>query len=300
MINKKVVCVGTVNVDVLLFVDDFCKDDGEQIIKDISIFSGGQAGNVAHGLAKLGKKSFFFGNIGTDKYTPMLLKDFDEVGVNYSYSIKTKNQNSSVYSIVNNKGLKRMYCFNDLDFSINDFSEEIYNNTSFIIFTSIQKNDAIDIYVKIAKEAKIRGIKIALDPGNIFSRLGFEKLSPLLRFCDYFFPSEDELNMLVGNNISKLLELVPNVIVTCKERGVKFFKKDEYNYNEPKIFLGKKIKRPIDTTGAGDCFVAAFISAILDGLSEDLAIDFANKAAGLSITKKGARSMPSREEIGDL
>lgn len=288
---KKIICVGSLNVDMIIYVNEFCKDNDEVVIKEFNIFSGGQAGNIASGLGVLDKESYFFGNIGDDAHTSMLIKDFDDCNVNYSFAKRTKNPNNFVCCLVNKEGSRQLYAYNYVDLSFGDFSEELYRDTSFIIFTSLIKEDIIDLYVSLAKKAKEKGIKIALDPGSIFAKLGLEKLKPLLELCDYFFPNINEVNLLV-DNISKLTELVPNVIVKYGEKGTKYFKGKNI-----KEFTIKKIDNVVDTTGAGDCFVAAFIALLVDGKNEEEAINFANHAATLSVMKKGARSMPKIEEI---
>ncbi|MEE9525803.1 MAG: carbohydrate kinase family protein [Candidatus Woesearchaeota archaeon] len=284
-----VVCVGSLNVDTLMYVEKFCEDDEEQIIENMFVSSGGQAGNVAAGLGKLGKKSFFFGNIGKDAYTSMLIKDFEESNVDYSFAKRTGNPNNTVVSLVNKDGERRMYACNHVKLSQADFPDKLFENTAFIIFTSLIKEDVIELYVDIAKKAKEKGIKIALDPGNILAQLGFEKLRPLLELTDYFFPSKKEAELL---GVSKICELIPNVIITCGKEGPKVFKKGEEITN----FEVKQARKRIDTTGAGDCFAAAYISAIIDGKDDAEAACFANCAAALSIEKKGARSMPTQEE----
>ena len=58
------------------------------------------------------------------------------------------------------------------------------------------------------------------------------------------------------------------------------------------------VKDIIDTTGAGDCFTAAFGRAMADGKSIEESLLFAVKAAAICITKKGALpSMPYLDEI---
>jgi ribokinase len=53
-----------------------------------------------------------------------------------------------------------------------------------------------------------------------------------------------------------------------------------------------------DTTGAGDCFVGAFVAACLEGRDVAVAVRFANAAAALSVTRDGAAiSYPTREEV---
>jgi ribokinase len=54
----------------------------------------------------------------------------------------------------------------------------------------------------------------------------------------------------------------------------------------------------IDTVGAGDCFNGAFAVALLEGKDPWAAARFANAAAAISVTRKGAQaSMPSRAEV---
>jgi ribokinase len=57
----------------------------------------------------------------------------------------------------------------------------------------------------------------------------------------------------------------------------------------------------LDSTGAGDTFVGALASALVSGTAMTEAIQFAQQAAALSVTRRGAQaSMPSRSEIKDF
>ena len=56
--------------------------------------------------------------------------------------------------------------------------------------------------------------------------------------------------------------------------------------------------KAIDTVGAGDCFNGAFAVALLQGNDPLQAAQFANAAAAISVTRRGAQaSMPSRAEV---
>jgi ribokinase len=46
----------------------------------------------------------------------------------------------------------------------------------------------------------------------------------------------------------------------------------------------------VDTTGAGDCFIGGFAAALAKSDSVADAINFANKAAAVSVTRQGAAS----------
>ncbi len=63
------------------------------------------------------------------------------------------------------------------------------------------------------------------------------------------------------------------------------------------------IKAPnvVDTTGAGDCFTAAYGVALLEGKVGAEALQFASAAASICVRRKGAMpSLPSREEVESL
>jgi ribokinase len=54
----------------------------------------------------------------------------------------------------------------------------------------------------------------------------------------------------------------------------------------------------VDTTGAGDCFVAALTVALLEGQSPAAALTFACTAGALAVTRAGAQpSLPTRAEV---
>lgn len=289
----KIVCIGSLNVDTQLFVDEFCGNDEEVAVRELTVSSGGQAGNIAAGLGRLGQNAIFFGNIGGDSYTPMLLSDLDASNVDYSFAKRIDFPNNTVMAIIDKSGERRLYAYNHVDFSADDFSDQLLEGAKFVVFTSLIKDDIIDTYVNIAKRAKGKGVKVAMDPGNILAKLGFDKLKPLLELCDYFFPSENEVELIVGADITKLTKIIPHLIVTCGKNGAHYYQ----NGGEAKVFPCIPVD-VVDTTGAGDAFAAAFLAAMVEGKSEEDAINFANHAAALSITKKGARSMPTRQEVG--
>ncbi len=293
---ESIICVGSLNVDIILYVDEFCNKDEDRIIKNIKVFSGGSAANIASGLGRLKKKAYFFGNLGNDGYTEMLMRDFDNDNVDYDFAVKTDKANNSCYSIVDKSGNRIMYAYNNVELTINDFPYELFENSAFVVFTSLIKEGIIDLYVEIAKKAKEKNVKVCLDPGNIFAMLGFDKLRPLLELCDYIFPSLSEVNLLIGGleNIKKLTDIIPNAIVTCGKDGAKY-----YSRTGMVEFKAKEVNS-IDSTGAGDCFVAGFLAAMIDGNPEEDAIKFAGDVAALSTTKEGARSMPTLREIAEL
>ena len=127
----------------------------------------------------------------------------------------------------------------------------------------------------------------------------------LIRETDLLVMNESELENLsersVDNeNINSIAEAIKVLnLKTTQSIAVTLGSKGVYVYTNQKgdFIDGHKIEA-VDTTGSGDCFIGALATHYLK--SNDLldSVNFANKAAALSVTKRGASaSMPTLEEV---
>ena len=81
------------------------------------------------------------------------------------------------------------------------------------------------------------------------------------------------------------------MIVTLGEDGAYWLGQQKEGF-----FPSRKVEA-VDTTAAGDCFNGAFAAALAEGMDTEEAIRFANGAASIAVTRKGALdSLPDRRE----
>jgi ribokinase len=116
-------------------------------------------------------------------------------------------------------------------------------------------------------------------------------------------PNETEAGMLTGITVTStetaaeaskalLVKGVKIVIITMGNQGAFYF-----NGREGRLIPAPKV-RPVDTTAAGDVFNGALCVALTEGLDMESAILFANRAAAISVTRRGAQaSAPYRKEM---
>ncbi len=168
-------------------------------------------------------------------------------------------------------------------------------------------------YINIAacKLAKSKGVKTILDVGGADEPFSTELLSLL----DIISPNKTELKRILNKDVNvddydELLSAVKemrsisnnsnlNVLVKLGSKGSIYIDEND------KLILQSAFKfddmEIVDTTGAGDCFTASFVTQLLEGKSVEDSLVFSTAAAYKCITKFGAMpSLPVREEVEAL
>ena len=88
------------------------------------------------------------------------------------------------------------------------------------------------------------------------------------------------------------------LVITAGSRGASGLR---YGMREPIFRPARKVENVVDTTGAGDCFHAAFIAAKLGGADMPEALNFAHAAAAIKVQHSGARGgLPTRTDVDTL
>lgn len=129
----------------------------------------------------------------------------------------------------------------------------------------------------------------------------------LLAQVDYWILNEVELSLYGGESIppndhAALTQLAlrtrvhraQTMVITLGAEGVLCVPAESDNA----LFISAYRVKAVDTTGAGDCFVGAFVTGLEQAYPLEEALRFANAAAALSVQSEGASvSMPTRQQI---
>lgn len=104
----------------------------------------------------------------------------------------------------------------------------------------------------------------------------------------------DQVNLGALRRIHKIGP--SRVIVTCDRQGALYSEVGGTTLHQPIVEAGPRI----DETGAGDCFLGAFLAAELKGYETGRALRFAACAAGQKVLRPGCANVPSRQEVEEL
>ncbi len=298
----EVIAIGAANADLIAKVDRFPKPDDEVSVKQLGIYGGGSAANVAVGVSRLGHTSGFIGVVGTDQFGKFLMDEFEKDRVDVSGVKTVEGSSGTAISVVDTNGERMLFTSMGVseNFDKSLVSEERLKGARFLHITSLEGEHVPDTLKHVSEKARELGIRVILDPGCILAEKGLDALRPILKNCFATLPNRVEAEMLTGTNgeeaARKLLETgVENVVITqgmdgCvlgNRKGVK------------RIPFSPKTERneAVDLTGCGDSFAAAFITALLENKTLEEAVEFGMQVGYIAGQKMGARGTPKRDEV---
>lgn len=297
-----VICFGALNVDKLYMVDRIAREGEERVITGFKKSLGGSAANTAVGLARLGLKVGFIGKVGGDREGKLHLMDFKREGVNtHGITVAEERRSGIVMGYVDEGGERALYVDPGANDSIEfeDIDVEYASSAKFLHLTSFVGEKPFEAQKKLVK-ALPENVKISLDPGDIYSRMGLSSLKPITRRSFVILPNESEIKMLTGEKYeqgSKVLikEGAGIVAVKLGERGCYVTDGKEKHLVKP-----YEVK-VVDTTGAGDAFCTGFLYGLIRNKDLYESGRLGNFVASRCIEKIGARDgLPRLSDLSDV
>lgn len=283
---------------------------------------GGAPCNVLSMLQNLEKKTAFIGKVGADAFGQMLMQAVKNQGINTDNLVTDNTVHTTLAFVHTDKDGDRSFSFYrnpgaDMMLRWNEIHEDVLADTKIFHFGTLSMTDEQieKVTKKAVEKAKSEGVLISFDP-NLRPPL-WKNLEDARRQmwygisqCDILKISDDEIAFLTGTDdidggVEDILKQSQPALIcaTMGKNGSKAFYKGKGVFCEP--FLRNDT---IETTGAGDTFMACVLNAVLEKGLEALSekdlfemLRFANTAASLVTTRKGAlRVMPRGEEITAL
>lgn len=300
--KKKILVVGSANTDLVIQADHFPLPGETMFGHSFMSNHGGKGANQAVAAARLGGDTAFIGKVGSDDFGRSTLEALRAEGIDTRFVGTTAEQSSGIAIITTiDTGENTIV----LDAGANSLllpadirkAEELFAQCGTLL---MQLETPVEGLVEAAALAKKYGAYVVLNPAPAPKEPLPEEL---LRNVDLLIPNETEAAYISGVEVGdeeslakamdKIQQLgVSDVIITVGSRGV-------YARIGGRLLLvpAHKVKA-VDTTAAGDTFCGALCVALSRGEEMEQAIDFANRAAAISVTRRGAQmSMPHADEM---
>ena len=280
---------------------------------------GGTSANFCACAAKLGLNAALVSRVGNDFLGEKIVRQISALSVDVS-EVQFDEQHFTTLTFVNLSDGERSFSFSrkngaDIYLNYEDIDIEKVLNTKAIQVSRMSFTDEIirESTIKVLEEASKRHILVTMDinyreplweSASIFKNT----MSKVLPYVDILKGCEEEMLLLADKDdyldaCGALIDMgVPTVVMSAGAKGA-FFMNDRF-----KGYTNTYDTNRVDTTGAGDSFMAALVYSILSSCDQKMCdinkidlhdfIDFANAAGACSITKRGGvNSAPALQDI---
>jgi ribokinase len=299
---NRIFVVGSLNADLVIRAERIPQSGETLTGGDLQIFPGGKGANQAYAAARLGGVVSLAGRVGADAFGAMLRRSLQDVGVDCTL-VEESSRPTGIAGITLLPSGENAILLSPG--SNHDMTPEWIVGR----MQSIAPGDIVLLQLEIPLEATTTAIQIArhrgarciLDPAP-----ACHLSSSVLNLVDIITPNQTEIAHLLGDAIA-----VPR----SYEQGLSACEKLRHAGAQQVVLkmgsLGcvlasesERLMAPsfevdaLDSTAAGDTFNAALAVALASGRPLEKALEFANAAGALSVTRAGAQaSAPDLAEV---
>jgi ribokinase len=296
--KARVLVAGSSNTDLVVFCQRLPKPGETVLGGEFKTFRGGKGANQAVAAARAGGDVTFLGAYGADSFGDAAREGLVKEGIRVDYFQRVTDAPSGVALILVD-GVTR----DNLIAVAKSANESVGPAMISAARSAFAAADVVISQLEITDEAVDAVAKICDELGKrfILNPAPTRPLAKVLYELVYVLVvNEHEARSLSGEeDIDTAVTWFKKhgcraVVVTLGAAGAQF---SDFTDGKSGSVPATKVV-PVDTTGAGDCFVGWLGVGIAEGLDLEHAVERAVKAASLKATRSGAQAgMPYRDEV---
>lgn len=298
----RVLVLGSINRDLVLAVDAHPRPGETVSGSDIREFPGGKGANQAVAAARAGAETLLVGATGHDGFGASMRAFLAGEGIDLSRVATVADRPTGIAVILVDRNAENTVTVSPgANMALTAADAETID---------FQPGDLVVSQFEVPEGFIRAGFAKARAAGavTVFNPAPMKALTPdLLAFCDIVVLNETELEAASG---MAHLASRDDIEAAARNLGTQ----DQGEARTIIVTLGAKGCLAVhsggvltipgravvarDTTGAGDCFVGVLAAGLARGLDLAAALERANRAAAISVTRAGAAtSMPTRAEL---
>lgn len=288
----KILCLGSLNLDHVYQVHHIVREGETISTSSYAQHLGGKGLNQSVALARSGACVYHAGQIGKDG--EVLKNWLDENGVDTRFVRTVDIPTGHAMIQVDELGRNCIVIYGGANQQLTpDWIKEVLAHFEKGDLLVLQNEvNGLDEVIGLAKE---RGLRVVLNPSPITDGL----LNAPVGAADLLILNEIEGAALSGceasdEMVDALVKCYPHsqIVLTLGEHGAIYA-----NGTQRERVNAFKVNA-VDTTAAGDTFTGYFISAWSQGTAPAMALDMANRAAAVAVSKAGAsQSIPTPDQV---
>jgi sulfofructose kinase len=275
--------VGLNATDTLIPVPHFPECGSKVEIHSANAMPGGQVASAVAACQQWGLRTRYVGKLGDDYAAILHRKEFERLGIETHLLTAPGCTSQQAFILIDPKGERTVLWKRDARLTL--LPEELCRE--WIVNARAVHIDGHDTRAatQAAQWAREERVPVFADIDNLYP--GYELLLPNI---DYLITSRDCPSRLTGEvDLRAALPLVQQRY-GCRLTGATLGEEGVLVWDGRQLYYAPAyVIKPVDTTGAGDTFHAAFIYGFLQGWPLQRQLEFACAAAALNCLGIGAR-----------
>jgi len=299
----RLVLVGSVLVDILMYVEHLPERGGDALARKALLTSGGGM-NLLVGVRRLGLSACYAGRVGNGPMGTQIMADLLAAaiplllprvqGEDSGFDIGLVEA-SGERTFVTSPGTESRLSLTDLQSIVLQAGDVVYVSGYDLLYPI--SGDALTTWLPTLPP----DILLVIDPGPLVAEIPVDRLATVLVRTDVISLNEREIGLLTGITEipqaaqSLVPRLAPNGYVVARVGADGCWLAS--THLEPCHIPGRPA-RVVDTTGAGDTHIAALLASLAHGENDmQRAAYVANVAASLSVERMGPATGPTSQEL---
>ena len=301
---SRIVVIGSVNTDMVVRSSRIPSPGQTLMGHSFMTTGGGKGANQAVAAARLGGDVSLIARIGSDAFGKMAVENFKKEKISTENIYTDSDAPSGVaFIVVDDSGENVIVVAPGANAKLSEKdiqdAEEVIKTAGIILFQLEIPVLTVAEGIRLAKKHKRM---VMLNPAPAASIP-----AEILHAVDIITPNQTEALTLTAIAVNDAVTAqqacdvlhgmgILTVVITMGEQGA-YISSDSYKG----LVAGFTAGAVVDTVAAGDTFCGGLAIAIAEGKTLQHAVQFANAAAALSVTKTGAQaSIPVRAEVINL
>jgi sugar/nucleoside kinase (ribokinase family) len=273
-------------------IDHFPEKGKLVLFDELEIHTGGCANNTAIALTRLGVSVGAMGKIGNDRFGDLILHTLAENQVDTAGIQRDVNVNTSFTFVAIASDGERSFCHYigaNGELSEDDLNWDIIKTAKILHVAGALVMPRFDgqPMANVLQKAKTLGITTSLDTAWDATGKWLETLEPCLPFVDIFLPSLTEAQHLTGKSeVREISTFLRNYGISTI--GLKMGERGSYvSTPEEELFVPAYPVSIVDATGAGDAYVAGFLTGTVKGWDLKTTAELASATGAACVTAIG-------------
>jgi sugar/nucleoside kinase (ribokinase family) len=298
----RLVLVGSILVDILMYMDRLPERGGDRIATS-TLFASGGGFNVLSGAARLGLAVCHAGRVGDGPMGTQVMRDLLAAGITCALpQVRGEDTGFDIGMVeadaertfVTAPGTEARLSLEDLRAIPLQQGDAIYVSGYDLGYPI--SGSALEAWLPTLSSDYL----LVVDPGPLVAEIPAARLSGALARTNILSLNTRELNVLMGDReppvaaqqLAKRLAPDGFVVARAGEMGCWLA-----SASQAALHIPGRSARVVDTTGAGDAHTAALLARLAAGDDFSTAVHIANVAASLSIEHPGPATGPTAQEL---